>query len=169
MVSKLQDGWNALSLEEKIDVLETVVKVECRYLGMTDKTPSISLVYMKDNLLGTYDFETDTIYLSYQYVVDSKDDGYSILKTLCHESYHRYQYYQISLLDKMGDNNATDLLMFNRIKKYKCESENYYSLIDESDYYAYSSQALEVDARRYSESAVKDYKEQISEYLEHKY
>ena len=34
-------GWESLPLEEKIEVLETIIRIECRYLGMQDSAPAL--------------------------------------------------------------------------------------------------------------------------------
>ena len=91
-------GWGSLPLEEKIEVLETIIRIECRYLGMQDSAPALELAYLEEGLLGQYDSEKDVVTLSYNYVVDSEAGGYSVIQVLCHEIYHRYQLYQVNLL-----------------------------------------------------------------------
>ena len=39
----LDGGWRYLPLEEKIEVLETIICIECRYLGMQDSAPALEL------------------------------------------------------------------------------------------------------------------------------
>lgn len=172
-VAKLDpDGeWRALPLEEKIEVLETIICIECRYLGMQDSAPALELAYLEEGLLGQYDSEKDVVTLSYNYVVDSEAGGYSVIQVLCHELYHRYQHYQVKLLQAIRDNSDTakyaNLLLLDTAGIYEDEYSNYISPDDDSaiSYYMYSSQRLERDAEKYSNASVVDYYEQICSYL----
>lgn len=173
IVSKLDPdgGWDSLPLEEKIEVLETVVRIECRYLGMQDSAPTLELAYLEEGLLGQYDREKDVVTLSYNYVVDSEAGGYSVVQVLCHELYHRYQNYQVNLLQAIKDNDDTakyaNLLVLNTAGIYEDEFSNYISPDDGSmvSYYMYNSQRLERDAEKYGNASVFDYYEQICSYL----
>ncbi len=164
-------GWGSLTIDEKNTVLETVVRIECRYLGMRDSAPSLELAYLEEGLLGQYDDERDVITLSYNYVVDSEASGYSVVQVLCHELYHRYQRYQVDLLQAIRDNDETakyaDLLFLDNAGSYEKEFSNYLSPDDDSvvSYYLYSSQELERDAEKYGNASVVDYYEQIRSYL----
>ena len=164
-------GWGSLSIDEKTAILETVVRIECRYLGMRDFAPSLELAYLEEGLLGQYDNERDVITLSYNYVVDSGSSGYSVVQVLCHEIYHRYQLYQVNLLQviRESDDSAkyANLLFLDNAEVYEEEFSNYISPDDNSvvSYYLYSSQKLERDAEKYSNASVVDYYEQIRSYL----
>ena len=164
-------GWGSLPLEEKIEVLETIIRIECRYLGMRDSAPALELAYLEEGLLGQYDSEKDVVTLSYNYVVDSEAGGYSVVQVLCHELYHRYQHYQVNLLQVIRDNDDTEkyanLLVFDTAGIYEDEFSSYISPDDDSaiSYYMYSSQRLERDAEKYGNASVVDYYEQICSYL----
>ena len=172
-VSKIDPdgGWGSLPLEEKIEVLETVIRIECRYLGMQDSAPALELAYMEEGLLGQYDSEKDVVTLSYNYVVDSEAGGYSVVQVLCHELYHRYQHYQVNLLQAIRENNDTakyaNLMVLDTAGIYEDEFSNYISPDDDSviSYYMYSSQRLERDAEKYGNASVYDYYEQIRSFL----
>lgn len=69
----------SLTVSEKTEVLETIIRVECRYLGMRDSAPALELAYLEEGLLGEYDNEKDQITLSYNHVVDSGSSGYSVV------------------------------------------------------------------------------------------
>ena len=101
IVSKMDPdgGWSNLTTDEKIEVLQTICRIECRYLGMRDSAPTLELAYLKEGLLGQYDYEKDKIALSYNYVIDTNASAYSICQVLCHEIYHRYQHYQVNMLN----------------------------------------------------------------------
>ncbi len=156
-ISKIdpEGGWGALSVDEKVDVLQTIIRVECRYLGMKDCAPSLQLAYLEEGLLGQYDYQKDLITLSYNFVVDSGANGYAIVQVLCHEVYHRYQRYLVNLLEVLDCSSETEkytsLLIFENAETYEDEMSNYFSPVDDSpiSYYLYSSQELERDAEKY--------------------
>lgn len=164
-------GWGSMPLEEKIEVLETIIRIECRYLGMQDSAPALELAYLEEGLLGQYDSEKDVVTLSYNYVVDSEAGGYSVIQVLCHEIYHRYQHYQVNLLQAIRYNDDTakyaNLLVLDTAGIYEDEFGSYISPDDDSaiSYYMYSSQRLERDAEKYSNASVVDYYEQVCSYL----
>lgn len=164
-------GWGSLPLEEKIEVLETIIRIECRYLGMQDSAPALELAYLEEGLLGQYDSEKDVVTLSYNYVVDSEAGGYSVIQVLCHEIYHRYQHYQVNLLQAIRYNDDTakyaNLLVLDTAGIYEDEFGSYISPDDDSaiSYNMYSSQRLERDAEKYSNASVVDYYEQVCSYL----
>lgn len=162
-------GWKTATLEEKVDVLETVVKVECRYLGMQDTLPSLNIAYTDaEELLGFYDKESDTITLSYAFLMKTKANGYSVCQVLCHELYHRMQYRQIEMLEHLEASEDTEkyakLLLLHDTDVYRDEVEHY---IDGKDNYAlYATQQLESDADAYGEEASFDYYKSNQKYYE---
>lgn len=166
-----EGGWESLSLQEKTKVLETIIRVECRYLGMRDSAPSLELDYMEEGLLGQYDKEEDVIRLSYNYVVDARSSGYTVIQVLCHELFHRYQKYQVEMLEAIQADQDTEkysnLLVLDTAGTYKDEFENYITPVEGSSwsYLFYKSQQLEVDAEKYGNESVSEYYEKIQTYL----
>ena len=164
-------GWAELTTDEKMDVLQTICRIECRYLGMRDCAPVLELAYLEEGLLGQYNHETDKITLSYNYIVDTNASAYSICQVLCHELYHRYQRYQVNMLEAIRNSVDTakyaNLLLLDSASVYEDEMDNYITPTGDSGLsnYLYYSQRLERDAERYGNEAVKDYYEQIQEYL----
>ncbi len=51
-----------MSLDEKTEVLETVIRIECRYLGMRDSAPALEIAYLEEGLLGQYNSERDVVF-----------------------------------------------------------------------------------------------------------
>ena len=152
-------------------MLETIIRIECRYFGMTDSAPALKIAYLDENTLGEYDFENDELTLSYQYLVDTNASGYSVSQVLLHEMYHRYQRYQTQLLAGIRDN--PELAKYERLQllydaaRYEEEMSRYYSGDGDSalSYYLYASQALERSAERYANSAIYEYYEEIQRHL----
>lgn len=164
-------GWENLSPDEKMDVLQVICRIECRYLGMRDSAPSLELAYLEEGLLGQYDHEADKITLSYNYVIDTKVSAYSICQVLLHEMYHRYQHYQVNMLEAIRASDETskyaNLLLLDDASIYEDEINNYIAPTENSEisYYIYYSQRLERDAERYANEAVSEYYDEIQEYL----
>ena len=160
-------GWPELTIDEKMDVLQTICRIECRYLGMRDSAPALELAYLEEGLLGQYNHETDKITLSYNYIVDTNASAYSICQVLCHELYHRYQRYQVNMLEAIRNSDDTakyaNLLLLDSASVYEDEMDNYITPTEDSrlSYYLYYSQRLERDAEKYGNEAVNDYYEQI--------
>lgn len=173
MVVKLDPygGWEKLSLDEKMDVLQVICRIECRYLGMRDSAPSLEFAYLEEGLLGQYNYEMDKITLSYNYVIDTNASAYSICQVLLHEMYHRYQRYQVNMLEAIRASDETskyaDLLLLDDASIYEDEINNYIAPTENSEisYYLYYSQQLERDAERYANEAVNEYYKEIQEYL----
>lgn len=173
-VSKIDSdgGWNELSSEEKIKVLETIIRVECRYLGMRDSAPTFMVSYLEEGLFGQYDRETDTLTLSYTYMIDQNANGYSVVQVLCHEMYHRYQRYLVEMLEALKSSDETakyaDLLLMYDAGVYEENMDNYIVPSDGSEisYYLYFSQQLERDAEKYGNASVNEYYEAIQKYLQ---
>ena len=172
-VSKIDPaaGWSTLSLEEKTEVLETIIRVECRYFGMRDSAPALRISYMDEHTLGEYNHETDELTLSYQYVVDTNAGGYSVTQVLLHEMRHRYQNYQVQLLSAVRNDEDLakyeDLLLLSDAAQFEDELSHYISGSDGSaySYFLYASQELELDAEKYANQAIVEYYERIQDYL----
>ena len=171
-IAKLEpEVWSESTDEEKLEILQTIARVECRYLGMTGGLPEIRLSYLEDGLAGMYTDDTDTVTLSYAYMLQTGASGYACVQVLCHELYHRYQHQQVRLLEAIAANSETApyeaLLLFDRASVYRSELADY-RLPDGADgsLEAYRSQLLERDAERYANGAAADYYQQVQDYLE---
>lgn len=129
-LSKLdsEGGWSLLSLEEKADVLMTVIKVECRHLGMRDSAPTLAIERPTDDIEAKYDYTTDVITLSYSFMEEHKEDGFVIAEALCGEMFYRYQSYMADipkphaeLMPLVGGDRYKPV--FDRISEELAESE----------------------------------------------
>ncbi len=162
-------GWADLSADEKTEVLAACLRVDSYYLGMHD-LPSLKLVYLEEGLLGQYDYETDTIALSYTYLVDSRTDGYSVLHVILHELHHRYAIRQAEMVKKLRESSMAeyaDLKLFDDATAYEQELESYAFPVDGSfdSYLIYYLQRIELDANKFADEGVADYYRKIDTYL----
>ena len=100
----------------------------------------------------------------------SEASGYSILRVLTHELYHRYQHYLVCMLEALGSDEETakytDLLLLYNLTVYRDEMQNYISP-DGTDisYFLYDQQQLERDADKYGDSSVDEYYREIQKHL----
>lgn len=166
-----EGGWGTLSLDGKVEVLRTYIRVECRYLGMIDSAPSLEIGYLKPGAAAQYDPVRDTITISYIEVVDARTDGYELIRTLCHELFHRYQLYQVRLYERVTSDDQSaifaDLLILRDARVYREEMGSYVTpgKGSEFSFFEYKTQRLEQDADQYGDRSEEDYRKRIAEYL----
>lgn len=161
--------WETKTEDEKLRILEVIIRIECRYLGTYYKScPAFELANLGDGILGEYDVERDVITLSYDYFLGCEESGFPLVHVLTHESYHRYQAAQVELLRAMRDDENlakyTDLLLLYDAGIYEAELENCITAAESPE--LYSKQMLEVEALRYSNDATAEYRERIRTYVE---
>lgn len=154
-----EDAWGSLTVQERLDVLQTVANIEQRYLGLPNEL-NIGAANLDDGILGYYADQTHEIVLD----MDSLLHGTSeeMLDTVCHEAYHSYQYRMADAFNE-ADESSKNLKMFRKANSYAREFENYVN--GEKDFCGYYDQDCESDARDYAEDAVEDYCRRINEYL----
>lgn len=151
--------WATLSPEEKLDVLQVVCNGEKAKLGIKDPIYIKSKVFRND-LLGEFIAADNTVLINAKHL--ENDSSYSVLTTVTHECYHSYERSLVKLYDTV-DEDQKRLMAFDRAAHYKEEFANYHD--GESDDYYF--QAVEIDARDYSEEAAEDYKDKILSHLEY--
>ena len=90
-LSRLNDSdWFSLSFEEKLDVLQAVANIECRYLGISHELNVVAKDMEQGTILGSYSDRTHTISVSVKSLM--YDNPYELVDTICHEAYHAYQH-----------------------------------------------------------------------------
>ena len=154
-----QNTWNSLSANEKLDVLQVVCNAEKAKLGVKEPIYIKSRAF-QSNLLGEFIAADNTILINAKHL--EEDSPYSILTTVTHECYHSYERSLVKLYNS-ADDDQKKLMAFDRAKRYKEEFANYKD--DENEGYYW--QAVEVDAREYSEKAADDHRDKILSHLEH--
>lgn len=162
-------GWAELSVEDRMEVLKTIVRIECRYLGM-GSAPQLELAYTEEELLGQYNHGSNTVTLSYNYLMSAKQSGYGVAQCLCHELYHRYQYIMVDFLDAVRQNEEMSeyaaLFLLDDATVYEAELCSYVAPSKDSvTYYLYASQSLEQDAEKYGNTAVDEYYNAVQLYF----
>lgn len=160
IVSKGFNGeWEDLDIREKVEVLSTVAAIECNYLGI-EKIP-VKTDTLSENVLGSYDDSKRLIMVNISYIDELTAEDW--IKTICHEAFHSYQY---ELIRTMREASNKNLLLFQEVRQYKYEFENYTS--GSKNPKEYASQAVEVNADLYADSAWIEYEKRINDYLNKK-
>ena len=154
-----QNTWVSLSANEKLDVLQVLCNAEKAKLGAKDPIYIKSKAF-QSNLLGEFIAADNTILINAKHL--EEDSSYSILTTVTHECYHSYERSLVKLYNS-ADDDQKKLMAFDRAKQYKEEFANYKDGENEGYYW----QAVEVDAREYSEKAADEYRDKILSHLEH--
>ncbi|MEE0873593.1 MAG: hypothetical protein UIH27_09045 [Ruminococcus sp.] len=154
-----QNTWNTLSATEKLDVLQVLCNAEKTKLGVKEPIYIKSKAF-RSNLLGEFIPAENTILINAKHL--EEDSSYSILTTVTHECYHCYERSLVKLYNS-ADEDQKKLMAFDRAKRYKEEFASYKDGENEGYYW----QAVEVDAREYSEQAADEYKDKILSHLEH--
>lgn len=119
--------WKKLTLLEKRERLEYIIKNQCVKLGM-ETVPPLILSETQDSdsetatIVAQYSKTEDCIRINLDYVNNYPRTSMS---ALCHEMRHRYQVMQVSLYDQLKkDKKYKDYMnmeMFEDIKTYKKE------------------------------------------------
>lgn len=160
IAAKLFNGsWGNLSIDERLNVAQVISNIEANYLGLPYRL-IVCAESMESDLLAGYDERTHRININVEHLMENEPEA--ILDTICHEAYHAYTYELIYLFESVEEEQK-NLMVFNQVPEYKKEFAFYISPEDDGDY---SGQKVELDARRYAEYAVVEYKSRIMRYLE---
>lgn len=152
-------GWEALTAQEKLNVLQTVANIEQRYLGLPHEL-NVGVEDKDGNTAGTYYDETHEILISTSCLL--YDSPWELVNTICHEAYHAYQHRLVDLWN-YADQDSRGLKIFRRVRSYAEEFQNYVG--SEDNFNTYYIQHCESDARDYADDAEWDYYRRIRDYL----
>lgn len=160
-LSKLkEEEWEKLTIQERLDVFQIVANIEKNYLGVPHEL-NVGAANLPEGHLGFYKEATHEIVISIDYL--TKESSWYMLQTLCHEAYHSYQYCLAETYRSIGDEKK-ELRIFREAEKYAAEFDNYKDADD--DYFEYTAQECESDARTYAEEAVYEYYTRIEDAFE---
>ena len=148
MLEKLNyKTWNSLSNEDKLTVLQAVADIERIYLGIPHELNVQAEEPERLSIQGSYLEKTHTISVS---TISLRQDApIELVNTICHESYHAYQYCLVRMYEECPE-DLQHLKVYSKVKQYRYEFDHYIS--GEEDYKAYYSQLCEEDARKYAQN-----------------
>lgn len=150
------EAWQELSLQVRVDVLQTIADVEQRRLGVPYRFQVVAL-QMDEDMLGGYDATHGKIVINEDFL--GSCTGFDAVETIAHEAHHGYERCQVALYEQL-DEETRQLKMFDRIRLYRDEFASYASG-STGDFSEYWFQACESDCRDYAEDAVSWYQGMI--------
>ena len=148
------ETWFSLSDQEQIDVLQIVADIETNYMGI----PSVSVIncHLENRTIGAYDHTTRSVQIDLE-----KHSGYQPIEyenTVLHECRHAFQHDCVDSLD-WSDPDVLTGIYYAQARKWRSEHANYISLVEDRE--AYYDQAIEIDARQYSEAGIYVYQKYL--------
>ncbi len=149
VLGKLQnDIWQELTVQQRLDTLQVVANIECSRLGLPHELTLDGRI-MDEHINAFYTDSLHSISVNLEYL--EQGTSYQLLKTVCHEAYHAYQFRLCDVWDTL-DRQYQQLKAFEYVRSYKSEFCNYVEGTD--DFVNYYIQACEVTARAYAEDTV---------------
>lgn len=155
-----EDEWEALSVDEKMDVLQTVANIECQSFGLPHEL-NVGTANLSPEEYGSYSDSTHEIILNLDHVMNSP--SFEMVRTVTHEAHHAYAWCLVDVYEHSPD-YLRSLYFMERASVYKEEFNNYDD--GEKDFEGYYFQQCERDAREYADSEVTRYLYNIYFYLD---
>ena len=155
-----EEKWSKLSVDEKLDVLQTIANIEQRYLGLPHEL-NVGAENLKEDLAGYYSDSEHLIVVSMDSLLN--DTPYMLTNTIAHEAYHCLQHRMVDAYNEASD-ELKPLRLYNGASVYKEEFSDYVDGF--KDFCGYYLQKCEEDARRYAENAADEYFERLDEYID---
>jgi len=155
-------NWHNLTEGEKLSVMQKVADIECDNLGIPHNL-KVCLGNTSDGILGSYNDTLHQITLNRDHL--NNDNSYEIVDTIAHETHHAYAHRAVELLSQVDD-EYKDMIVFDNIKEYKEEINNYISA--EQDEFKYYTQTMEIEAREYGHDRMDEYYYAVYQYIHDK-
>ena len=145
-------NWGRLNLEEKSNIVAKLITIEGTELGLKE-LPSIRIEDFENTRVNAF-YENNKIHLNSNYISKaSKTEG---IATAAHELFHSYQTELIDRTKTILPEEVLDFEYFEQLSSWVDADESY--LEDKtSNYDSYYNNALEVDARTYSDKILEKY------------
>ena len=145
-----ENSWDTLDAKERLDVLQTVVNIEVRYLGIGHPISLKATVLEDDsNILCKYDDHRIIIDLAFL----TDNEAHKVLNSICRECYIAYMRRQVEVYTLIPE-EYRNMRMFGNAKLW----EGLFIEYDSGDYnYADYIFAYNNHADQYAASAVEEY------------
>ena len=154
-----EDTWQTLSLEEKLDALQTIANIERRYLGIPHEI-NVAAEYLEESHAAQYEERQHRIVINIDHLREGT--AWDNVDTLTHEARHCYQHCLTEAYES-ADRDLKSLRIFKEARTYMEEFSSYKD--GDQDYEGYYNQACETDARDYAESAAYEYMSRVYAYI----
>lgn len=162
------DSWSSLPESEQVRVLQTVADIQVTTLGVPY---SVTVVADHDGVVpepasACYIDEDHSLYLA-----EGQLRRYSArenVNSVCHEVFHCYQRELCNAVESL-DPVYRDLLLFDPVRYYRAEWEDYIGaedIQDMQDYEEYRGQFLESDASSWASVSTENLFETLESYID---
>lgn len=158
-LSDFEGRWGALSVDQKIRLLELVVAIEIEALHVPHSV-NITAQSLPLSEAGNYSPRTQTITINTNWL----DDGWGACEVVLHEIHHAYSHAVVEVLQKLSEKER-QLACFEYYLRYANEYNNYARPTDDAEFYQYYCQAIESDARDFAAEKVIQYQSAVIKYL----
>lgn len=132
------DTWECLSIEERLECLQSVADIETSDLGLSTPLQVTVDRFESKNTLAAYENKSQRTSLSIDHIRNSPPKD--VLCSVLHEAYHAYQQDQISIYFALPDN----------LKRSKLLEDARRYIRDDDPFIHYEDRSQEQDAYHYS-------------------
>lgn len=150
-VLQSEEAWAELDVEEKMEVLQSLVEAQRKELGISERI-IIRMEDLPDGIAGDYNDTKGLIRILPDRV--ENDPVRTVVNTVCHEMYHCYESRLMEVYAKAAPKNR-GLKIFDDVEAYWEEENHYVKLWDDKE--GYRNQKIEVNARQYAAEATERY------------
>lgn len=151
-----ENTWQNMGIQQKLDTLAEVAKIECAYLGIPTPVELKSTKLELFTLASYSSGDEPQIEIDTQHLQEASVD--EVLNSICHEIYHHYEAQVVAAINW---ENAENISYFETVREWRDNFINYHSGYDGYD--AYAEQAIEKDAREYGEKQASVYLNFVTE------
>ncbi len=145
-----ESAWSQMSDKEKLDFLQSVANLEAQRLGVPHLSQVRVLPIASELTAGYYSNSDQMIVIDDEHFENSSP--VKLVRTVCHESCHAYQYELIARYEKASKEDIAAINELQVAKDYKKEFDHYIKGDDNFD--GYYNQHCEIDARTYARDEV---------------
>lgn len=147
--------WKAANTEERKAILNEYIQEVAGVMGLS--MGSIKFFYAESQngyyTLGQYSHSKRTVSIN-EWVIETRRDSYSLMKTVVHEMRHAYQHSACDNPDQFIVSEETIQKWQNSFDNYKSQSGFMSTGMNESEAFrAYRNQAVEADARNFAKQS----------------
>ncbi len=147
-----QENWDKLTIEEKYEAMKVGISYIIGELRLGEIEVRINDTPKDETIHAYYNSDEKYIAINEHYIL-SDEDSVVIFRTLCHESFHYYQYTMMDLYFQINDSGHNVMYpYFDQIRGW-VEAHNSYEA-DRENYEDYINNKLESDANDYADEMV---------------
>ncbi len=161
VISKIDETiWKNLSLEDRMDVMQTLANVEKAHLGISHEV-NVRADSLGLGTYGTYDHSKHEVTINVQVIME--DESTQAVTTLCHEMRHAFQHDSAEAFLSLSK-EYQGLIIFDDMRDFYENFEDY-QIASRDGFEEYESQTVEADSREYSEKRTAFYFWAVDKYF----